>query len=228
MAKIRWWDWVSGGSTVWGLLPATWQTAATTALSAATAYLGYQAGGLFYALLGGAAMFALGMAGAYYTILFNRQTSIFERLGLDRIAPIQAGITATGSKEAPEFSIHGLTLEVQLQNHSERNVWIKIKRSHHSIAGQTNEGPVSDLANIIPPHGDLKIVLETLPDIKIGTEQINGSIDMEILYGPDKDDLRYLFSYVSKPAMGVLIDTHTGVGQLSITSPITKYEHVRL
>src|SRR4051794_39529000 len=67
-------------TTAWGLLPLPWQTAIIAMLSALTGYLGFESGGLYWALLGASAMFAFGMAGAYYFILLRSQTTVFERL----------------------------------------------------------------------------------------------------------------------------------------------------
>jgi len=230
MAKLRKiWDSASAGSTIWALLPSTWQTAITTGAGVVTAYFGFEAGGIFYALLGGAGMFLIATAGAYYAILLNRQVSIFERIGIDQITIVQAAMIGKGSQEKPDgFLIRGLTLEVHIKNHSERNIWTKIKREHHSIANQTTESPPYNVVNVIPAHGFLKILLATLPDISLGAERITGTVDLEILYGPDKDDLRYLFLYISKPALGIQIDTGSGSGQLNMAIPITKNEHERV
>jgi hypothetical protein len=225
MAKRKFWELVSGGSTIWGFLPSAWQSAIVSAVSAMTAYLGFEYGGLLFAMLSGGAMFAFGMAGAYYTILLNRQTSIFERFGVDQIAVIQASIV--GNKEKQEFFIHGLTLEVHFMNYSERSIWMQVRRAHHSIGGQTTDSEPSKLISIIPARGVQKLNLATLPDIKV-IDPINGSIDLEILYGPAQDELKFLFYYVCKPAVGMLLDTQVGAGQLTITFPITKHEHQRL
>lgn len=227
MAKGRFpglWDLFSGGSTMWGLLPTAWQASAAAALSAVTGFLGYQTGGLFYAVLGAAAMFAMVMVAAYYAILLNRQTSVFERLAIEQIAPVQAALT--GDWETKEFVIKGYTLEAQIRNHSERSVWIQLRRAQHSMGGQTNDAEISKLVSIIPPHGLQKMNLATLPDIKV-IDPLTGTVDLEILYGPQADDLRYVFYYVNKPAIGLLVE-EGGKGQLTFTTPITKNQHERV
>jgi len=224
----RAWDIFSGTATLWGVLPSAWQGAAITAVSAVTAFFGFQSGGFFYAFLGAGAMFLFTTAGLYYAILLNRQTSIFQRLTVEPFGVVQAGIQ--GDKEKKQFFIRGLTLEGNLRSHSEREMWIKLERAYHSISNITAEGEISKMVSVIPPHGQLKFNLATLPDIPLpsdGSIGPTGSIDLEILYGPKRDDLRYVLYYVCKPAVGVHIDIEKGQGAISITFPITRHEHER-
>src|SRR4051812_31895437 len=68
------WGAASGGSTLWGFLPTPWQAAFTAVISAMTGVVGYQGGGLFWALIGASAVFCFMTAGLYYAILLSRQT----------------------------------------------------------------------------------------------------------------------------------------------------------
>jgi hypothetical protein len=215
------------GSTAWALLPVGWQAAITTALSAVTGYFGYETGGVFYALVGAAAMFAFGMAGAYFALRLHRMNSVFERLTVEAIAVVQAGIM--GNKEKTEFAIRYLTLECHLRNTSERTMFMQIRRANHSMAGVTVPGPAkhSSEISIIPPGVLQKIVMATLPDIKIGGGELSGHLEFEFLYGSARDSLRYMLLYQGEPKLSLLLNTEAGGGELTIQTLIIKHLHER-
>lgn len=225
----RVWGYLSGATTLWGLLPTTWQAAITTAATGVTGYFSYQEwGGVTWALLTSSAVFAMTSIGFWIWFGVTRLVSVFERLTVDQIAVVQAILhEEKDGRNKKRWLIKGLTLECHLRNHSPLTLYFKPKRIGHSMAGKTCSGSpkIMDQVSIVPPQTNQRILLATLPDIEIGDDQLIGHIDLEILYGPAKDDLRYLFLYESEPGMSVFINQKTGKGEIKLSAPIKRHLH---
>jgi hypothetical protein len=73
---------ISGASTLWGFMPAAWQTAVIGTVTIMTGYFGFQTGGIFYALIGASAVFAFVMFGIFLMILMKRMVSSYEKLAV--------------------------------------------------------------------------------------------------------------------------------------------------
>jgi hypothetical protein len=191
------------GQFLWGLLPATWQTAISTGLTAASAYLGYQSGGLFYALLGGVACFAFCMVAIHQWININRLTSVYHRLHVGEL-----GLANVAAAKDP-FRIPALTMQVQLKNDGARPIFFRLHRASHSLAGRTNDaGGVDPGLMILPENSPQQIVLATLSDIpitgEVGGEGPKARIEIEIDYGPSGDNLAYRMHYIANIQLGIM------------------------
>jgi len=177
----------------------------------------------------GAAAFSMMLV--YYILLTRRLTSVYEQVSMDEVAIIQAnldGMRRTKKKfDVSEAKISHLTLRCTLRNHSERTIFYKLKRSHHSMSGKTpKNNVVAQNVCVIPSHGQQGFILATLPDIEL-SDSISGDIDLEILYGPNKDSLRYLFKYQGTPHLSVAM-ADDGRAQMTINTLVQNYGHERL
>lgn len=217
---------VQGATTVWGLLPANWQLVVTGIATVVTGYFGFQTGGIFWALIGASAVLAFGLMSLLLWIVLTKLTSVFERLTVETIG-MSGGNLHKGKdgRNRNTWTLKHLTMELQLRNHSQRTLYFKIKRLTHSMSGKTLKDPpkLAEGISIVPPQTIQKILLATLPDLPV-VNDMTGHIDLEIVYGSDKDDLRYLFVYESTPAMAISIGKN-GQGQIQITAPIIKHLH---
>lgn len=221
----------SGASTLWGFLPASWQMAVITMLSAVTGYVGFQSAGLYWALLGAAAMFSFGMSGTYYFILLRSRASVFELLIIDQISIAQAWLVRKDESapfELNALTIRGLTFQVHLTNRSERTVYAQLKRVNNSMGGKTVkkiEAPAKDIV-IIPATAGQTFIISTLPDIEV-CDGLSGWIELELLYGPSKDDLSYEFHIDAEPGMSLGINKENSTGELKMLYQIRKLVHQR-
>jgi len=77
--------------------------------------------------------------------------------------------------------------------------------------------------NIIPAMTAQKIMLQTLPDIPIA-DGMAGLVDLEIVYGDERDSLKYFFVYECTPQLSIIVQKN-GSSQIAVSSPILKNFH---
>jgi hypothetical protein len=223
------WDFVSGATTLWGLMPAAWQTAAVAGATSLTGYFGWEHANPFYACIGAAGVFALSMIGVFLITAMSRLTGVFEKLTVEQINLFNPILhqDKDGRNKKVSF-LRNLTFECVLKNHSNEIVYFKIKRASQSMAGKTivGEPRLSPLVSIVPPFSYHKIALQSLPDIQVADGMV-GLIDLEILYGEDKERLQYKFTYESTPQLGVILQKN-GDASISMNAPIIKHIHEKV
>jgi hypothetical protein len=160
------WDFISGASTLWGFMPAAWQTVLVTASTAVTGYFGWQNLSPFYAIIGAAAVFALTMIGVFLATAMSQMGSTFEKLTVESINLFNPMIHQDKNGRNKKITLlRNLTFECVLKNHSPHIIYYQLKRATHSMAGQTilGEPKLSSLVSIAPPFSYQKILLQTLP-----------------------------------------------------------------
>jgi hypothetical protein len=226
---------------MWSLLPSTWQLSAVGAISAVTGYLGFQAGGYFYAALGAIAAFCLGSIGVFFTILISRAIGIYGKLTIKEI-----GVSAF----APEFSsearskvitaVKNLTMNVVVQNNSMRDIHFKVSRCDLSILGRVNpDATISAMTHIVPAGQTQPLIVPTIERIDLPktvpdkASALTGRIILQIEYGPSSEVLPYRLLYEADPIFG--LGTIAGATKnapsqvsLSVICPIRKYVHERV
>lgn len=224
---------VSTLSTVWGLLPSTWQTAVVGVASAIAAYLGFQYSGLFFAFVGAAVVFCCGMVGIFFGILVVRMTGIFEKLivrevGISDIGAIYKGLSV---KE-----ITHITFIISLLNSSGRNIYYRLHRGDISIMGHVSQkGGVSDQIDLVPPGQPQQIILATIEKIPVpkfsttSPTPLVGKLILEIEYGTNRDSLPFLLEYEAEPAIGMTTSPNpNGKGaqtQWKLITPVKRHAH---
>ncbi len=209
-------------------------------ISAMTGGLQYLSGGGWaWTAMFAVAGFAFSSMATYYIILTKKMTSVFEQISLPEITIAEGGIAVdppvAGKRGKPNTpaklkKITHLALQCKLRNHSERALYFKLKRASHSMQGKTPEAGVVDNVNLMPAKSDQGFVLATFPDIEITQDKkgIRGKIDLEILYGPNKESLRYLFKYEGEPQLGLHFDPSDKHATLKISTLVKQYSHERL
>ncbi len=220
------WDFISGAATLWGFMPAAWQTVLVTGATTLTGYLGWQSAGPFYACIGAAGVFALSMIGVFLATAMPKLTGVFEKLTVEQINIFNPILQQDKDGRNRKVSIlRNVTFECVLKNHSQQMVYFQIKRASQSMAGKTivGEPKLSPLICIVPPFSYQRIILQSLPDITVSDGMI-GLIDLEILYGEEKNNLEYKFIYESTPQLGVVVQRN-GDASISMNAPITKHIH---
>jgi hypothetical protein len=73
---------------------------------------------------------------------------------------------------------------------------------------RTPAAEVTDRVDVVQAQSVQPFALATLPDIDLDlghdkSDALEGHIDLEIVYGPSKGSLRYLFRYEGKPQIGI-------------------------
>lgn len=227
---------VSALWALWGLLPSTWQTAAVAVVSAVTAYLGFQSGGLFYAVLGAVFVFCLGMVGMFFAILVSRQVGIFGKL---LIREIGISEVAVDLHQNVMREIKALTMNFTVQNNSARDIYFRVIRAPLSIMNHVNQAAgISNATNIVPAGQTQLVLLATIQHIKAkivfgkaAPTPITGKLELEIAYGPSDEKLRYILNYEGEPILGMgLLPQPKGPPQVQfkLITPIKRYEHKKI
>jgi hypothetical protein len=207
-------------------MPAAWQTAVMGTATLVTGYFGFQTGGVFYALIGASAVFSFVMFGLFLMTMMTRMVSSFEKIAVEQISlfsPMLDQIKDGRNRKA--WMLKNLTYEIILRNHSQQTLYFQTRRASHSMAGKTliGEHKVSSNVNIIPAMTAQKIMLQTLPDIPIA-DGMAGLVDLEIVYGDERDSLKYFFVYECTPQLSIIVQKN-GSGQIAVSSPILKNFH---
>jgi hypothetical protein len=220
---------ISGASTLWGFMPAAWQTAVMGAATLVTGYFGFQSGGIFYALIGASVVFACVMFGIFLMTAMTRMVSSYEKLAVEQISLFNPMLNqAKDGRNKKTWTLKNLSYEVTLRNHSQQTLYFQTRRATHSMAGQTLVGQhnISPHVNIVPAMTAQKIMLQTLPDIPV-VDGMVGRIDLEIAYGDDREKLNYLLMYICAPHLSITVQKNGG-GQIAINCPIEKNLHEKL
>jgi hypothetical protein len=235
-------DRVSFFSTIYGLLPSSWQTAAIALASAAIGFFGYQSGtspivGIFYAGVGAAVVFGMGMMGVFFTLAIARQLNIFQRLSVRDIGVTDFGVEL---RNGALREIKHLTMNFTLQNNSERNIFFKCLRGDLAIMGIVNQhGTIDATVKLVPARKPHILMFSTFPLIAVpepvsvpGPTPIIGKVELEIAYGPRPDKLPYLLSYLGEPSLGyAIVSQGNGKGQpqvqIKIITAVKRYIHKR-
>jgi hypothetical protein len=223
------WEFISGAATLWGFMPAAWQTVLVAGATSVTGYLGWQTATPFYACIGAAGVFALSMFGVFLINAGAKLTGTFERLTVEQINLFNPTLQQDkDGRNKKIFLLKNLTFECVLKSHSQQMMYFKIKRASQSMAGRTivGEPKLSSLTSIVPPFSYQKITLQSLPDIDVADGMI-GVIELEILYGEDKEDLKYKFTYESAPQLAIVFQKG-GNATIAMNAPITKHAHEQI
>jgi hypothetical protein len=156
------------------------------------------------------------------------QRTVFERITVEAIEILDAAFEGPSDDRKIPTHIRHLTLQCRLKNHSERNIFFRIKREHHSIGGKVRPDAHFDPGiQVIPVKGSLNIALATINRIELpqesGPTPLKGKIELEIEYGPKEDKLYYLFDYIGEPSIAFAISGDKA--ELRIVTPIKKNLH---
>jgi hypothetical protein len=223
--------------SVWGLLPTTWQLSVTGAVSAVTAYLGFQYGGLFYALIGAVFVFTLGTIVVFFLMLIARNIGVFGKLAVREIG-ITSFTAETKSKSVSD--IRYLTMNFLIGNNSQRDIHFKLERADHSVLGQINQGAVASVMTHIVPSFQQQLLLFatidkiSLPKIDPNTPSpITGKIRLDIKYGPAGNAMGYLLRYEADLSFGIAVTPNADKNSfsqvhLSILPMVKVYDHRRV
>ncbi|HMK79906.1 MAG TPA: hypothetical protein VK438_09660 [Xanthobacteraceae bacterium] len=186
---------------IYHLLPTTWQLAIVGVLSAVGSYLGFEAGGLFYAFIGLVVAFATSAMGIFFVLMISRSTTTYMKIG---IGGIGIGNVAADIKLNVVKEIYAITLQVSVQNTGVRDVWFKVLRSDLSILNTVNQdAKISDDLHLVPTGFPQLLNIATIEHIKVpkydpgphGRSPIVGKLKLELAYGSRKDHLSYDFEY---------------------------------
>jgi hypothetical protein len=215
------------GSTIWTFLPTAWQGVVTTGLTAVTGYFGYLTGGMFYALVGGAIVFACCCAAIYFIVRLSIFMGVFERVSITAV-----GIQDIGLKEDPNRLTH-ITMFFLLKNDSQRLVFYRLRRAHNELAGKVHPSAGVDRSILIlQTAAEVPVTLPTLEDFALPEESgigaPEGRLEVEIEYGPSRDDLCYLIRYVGATALGISYNKGAKKGKFAMGARVLELIHQRL
>jgi hypothetical protein len=194
------------------LPPGAGGVAATLALAEGVpAYL------VFLYALAAFCLCAFALASVFYVI---RHRGVFERLRYARTEPLFV-------HPNPDKGTVGVIFKCNLQNMSlSRSMYISLRRADAQLQGKVNSEPTlfQDVI-IVPAFSEVAITTAAVPEIDV-LKEIKGKLELEILYGPTPDDLRYILSYVIQPTIEIRELTEKGA-QVFVAAPLRKYEHRR-
>jgi hypothetical protein len=146
---------------------------------------GIMAGGLHWAIFTATGVFAFCMVAVVQGQAAYRSNRIFRTLTLYR------GLLS-GSTDISDDNTIGITMGIELENRSQKDIYIKVKRITHQIASRVpNEPYKADLSYMLVPGKPFTAFLPTIFGVPVG-KQTSGKIDVEIYYGPSPDRLNYL------------------------------------
>jgi hypothetical protein len=140
--------------TLWGLLPAAWQTFITAGFTAATAWFGIPEVGLARAIFYSSGVLAFGMTTVFLSLRIAQILGMFQRLALASF-----GITSI-ILSSDETQIEHLNLFVVLRNDSQRPMFYRLRRMHAVMERRTPISETIDDKNviIIPALGGIQQV----------------------------------------------------------------------
>jgi len=176
--------------------------------------------------LGAVVGFAFAMMALSFILQVRKRATIFQQISIDGVGIMDVGVVGLDGSEKLH-KLTNLTLKCTLRNHSEQTVFYSLRRVTHSVQGRTPTRSMEEQVNIVHAKSIQLFSLATLPDIELGHDLPKGHIDLEIAYGPSKDNLRYLFRYESTPLIGWTYYAERKSGQLNIISPIKRIAHER-
>jgi hypothetical protein len=76
---------------------------------------------------------------------------------------------------------------------------------------------------IVPAFSEFSITTAAVPSLDV-SEEIKGKLEVELLYGPKPDDLRYVLEYELEPRVDIRELTAKNA-QILFTVPVKKYRH---
>lgn len=159
----------------------------------------------------------------------TRIVGTYEKLAVEQVSLFNPFLMQSkDGRNKKVWKLANLTYEITLRNLSQQTIYYQTKRAVHSMAGKTVEGEhrISNAINLLPPMSIQKLMLQTLSDIPIANG-MQGLIDIEILYGEEKDALNYLLQYECTPQLSISIHQN-GSAQIALSSPITKNTHEKI
>lgn len=176
--------------TLWNIL------GLSTVFSTVTGVLDYWlgTGQIGWAILIGFGVFAFATHGFNQIVNSYRSSTVFRHIMVRRHEPVDGEIqTNSGTMY--------LTIGTVLENTSSRQIFFKVQRASLSLQGRVNqEGALHSETAIIPPNSHKFLRHATITDLKT-SERVDGNIQLEVLYGPTGDSLRYKFIYEGSPSL---------------------------
>lgn len=195
-------------TTLWGLLPAAWQTLVTAGLTALTAWFSSHEVGIGQAIFYSSGVLAFGMGTVFMSLRISQILGMFQRLTVAGF-----GISSIVLNDA-DREIDHLNLNCILRNDGQRPMFYKLKRIHVTMERQ---GPASSNVDstviVIPAFGGTQSInFPTIEDIPIPKDRApEGQLELEIDYGPDADALEFHLRQVI--ALGIAIYSTTPVAK---------------
>ena len=95
---------------------------------------------------------------------------------------------------------------------------------------------LDDQIQVIPMKGSTEIIFAPLHKLELpkqsGQTPLRGRLITEIAYGPNRDDLRYLFEYEGEPMIGMKLvaieGNPVGTAELTVVTAIRRLNHRKL
>jgi len=204
MAKTSWKSILDVGghaSTLWGILPAAWQTFITAGLTTVTAYFGFKEVGWAWALFLSSGVLAFGMTTVFLSLRISQILGVFQRITI-----VNFGISSIFLNEK-EVEIDLLNMNYVLRNDSQRPMFYKLTRGLVTIERQ---GQISTTVDptviVIPAFGGTQLInLATVEDIPAPKDRPpEGDIEVELDYGSDPEHLDFHLREVVKIGISIV------------------------
>jgi len=212
MAKRSWVkstvDFGGNVTSLWGLLPAAWQTFVTAGFTAVTAYFGFKEVGWAWAIFLSSGVLAFGMVTVFLSLRISQILGVFQRLTVAGF-----GISSIVLNDE-DTEIDHLNLHCILRNDSQRPMFYKLKRAHASMErrGQASDAVDSNVI-VIPAYGGIQSInFSTIEDIPFAKRKgPEGQLELEIDYGSSSDSLEFHLREVVQ--LGISIFSTTPVSK---------------
>jgi hypothetical protein len=162
-------------------------------------------------------VFAFCAFALYAVSRFTRENTLYERLRLQRSEPL----FVEPNKTANTISI---MFKCTLLNASDRVMYFRLKRASVILQDKANsKAETKEMVCVLPPRADQAFQIAAVPKVDIG-QPIAGKMEVEVLYGPRSDHLRYAMTYETTPTIEIKSMTDEKA-QISYVAPVTKYDH---
>lgn len=214
-------------TTIWSFVPVATQTAVVGLITTVTAYFGFRdmpvATAIFYTI----GVLAFGMTFVFLWIRISQMVSVYQRLSIPGMVVASAAIPPPGTK------VGGINVQVMLKNDSQVQMFYRIKRTHNMFEriGPTLTDRHDSIIPISPNGGTSGVNFGTVENIPFPDKKkkiIDGVFELEIEYGSEIDELKYLLYY--KANMQVAFSPVPGSPKYEIASGVgvKNYEHSRI
>jgi hypothetical protein len=114
-----------------------------------------------------------------------------------------------------------------LTNASEtKTIYLQVRRGQAFLQGKANPDPKLNAQVVaLLPKTELSVQIAAVHNIDLGAAA-SGVMEVEVLYGPRRDKLKYLLSYETAPVLTFgPVEEATQRIPITFVAPVRKYEH---
>jgi len=170
--------------------------------------------------------YSSGVAAFFAVLIYLIQESIRKNSIYGYLRLAKLGLKAIMGKN--EKKTVSLRLNFAIGNVSiERTVYTKVSKVYFTLQGKINTKEFKEMHTILlPPNSDQGVHTALIPGIDF-TQNIEGKLEVETLYGKNEEELNHKMIYEAVINVIPLKVTNDGKRSFNLNTTITKYEQIR-